>query len=187
MNKSLIPALTLLFSCVYSQNPLTTDRPDQTESPVSVRPGQLQIESGISFTESEDMNASGLQRMQGLSIPSSLFRVGLVRHLELRVVVQPEYTSLKFDREEPDGSWGFSDIEAGFKLSFTENPASTTHVGFLAHLLLPTGSSVLSKAEIGVVNKLAVAHQFSEKHNLSYNLGYDYTGEGRGDLTWSLS
>lgn len=56
----------------------------------------------------------------------------------------------------------------------------------LTHLLVPTGTKELSGDTYGSINKLAASHQINESLDLGCNLGYNYLGTGRGDLTYSL-
>lgn len=177
----------LLGGTLLSQEEaLVTDRPDQTESPLTVYPGAVQIESGVSFATQEYDEGENTQRLDQLALPNTLLRLGLTPWAELRVVTQPELQHRKINGESHRHHWGLADLQLGFKLNLTEDN-SATQVGFLSHLLLPTGSDFLSNQKAGVINKLAVAHQLSERHSLSYNLGYDYLGYGSGDFLYSLS
>ena len=56
---------------------LVTDRPDQTESALTVPPMRLQIEAGVEAFEQDGVRF--------LAAPSALVRVGIVSGLEFRI------------------------------------------------------------------------------------------------------
>lgn len=87
-------AICILFLFVqyaFGQE-LVTDRPDQTESSVTVPKGSLQIESGFLLGYSEENRFS----TRDLLLPTTLFRIGLTNNLELRIVSQVEDIKTKF-------------------------------------------------------------------------------------------
>jgi len=86
---------------------LVTDRPDQTESSVTVPKGSLQIESGFLLGFSEEDNFISRE----LVTPSTLFRFGLLKGLELRFVNQYERVKTNLDTIH-----GFNDLEFGTKI-----------------------------------------------------------------------
>lgn len=45
----------------------------------------------------------------------------------------------------------------------------------------------MTNSNLGTINKLAVSHSLTEHLDLGYNLGYNYSGHGRGDLTYSVA
>ena len=61
--------LILQSSTIYSQ--LTTDRPSQTDSPLIIETGYVQVETGVSVEETQ-------------SKINSLFRIGILNGVELR-------------------------------------------------------------------------------------------------------
>lgn len=176
---------TLLFNVVFlstasfSQE-IVTDRPDQTESAVTVPKGSLQIESGVLFGFT---NKEGFSERQVL-IPTNLFRFGIKKGIELRLVAQLESLKNKTTFEETNG---FSDLEIGTKVQIFKKEQVNTEIAFLTHLLMPVGSEGLTNDKFGSINKLAAALEVSPKVGIGYNLGYNYFGTGKGDLTYSIS
>jgi len=168
--------LIILWNEVSAQ--LVTDRPDQTESSSTVPAGSLQIESGI-YLEYEDEEHPESQR---LLLPTSLFRYGINRRVELRLLNQYEQRRIANNRFS-----GISDLEIGSKIQLLKRPENPTEIAFLSHLIVPTGSQAISDKCLGTSSKLCLSHQMSETTALGYNVGYKYFGAGRGDLTYSLS
>ncbi len=168
---------------------IVTDRPDQTEASSTVYPGALQIESGITWQTFDLARSSSDQtrRIESFALPNTHFRLGLVENFELRVVTQPELLRSYVAGEEISRTAGLADLQLGFKWRIYSGENGGPEVGFLSHLVVPTGSDGLSIESYGVINKLAVTHSLSDKHSLAWNLGYDYLGEGNGDLFYSLA
>ncbi len=174
---------TVLFLLLFTTTQLmaqtiVTDRPDQTESSSTVGIGRLQVESGLSLGFDEDVKTT----VQRLLAPTTLFRYGILRGLEIRIVNQ--FESVKIGDKHFQG---IGDLEVGAKLELYKKEGSITEVAVLSHLILPSGSRILTNDNYGTVNKLAVSHQLSEKYSLGYNIGYSNYGVGNGDFTYSMA
>ncbi len=173
-----IIALLITNVLAYSQD-IITDRPDQTESSSTVGKKNIQIESGILLGFTGEGTASAERQILA---PTTLFRLGVVKGFELRVVNQ--FESLKVGGQTTEG---ISDWEVGFKVQLLQKEGVNTEIALLSHLVMPTGSTGLSADEWGTVNKLCLSHELSDNLGLSYNVGYNYFGDGKGDLTYSLA
>lgn len=175
----LIVCLILFVNTIYAQK-IVTDRPDQTESSSVVSKGSLQIESGLLL---------GFSDMDGLSVrtilaPTTLFRLGIIKGVELRIVSQFESNKIKNSSLR---SSGISDIELGAKIGVLQKESVNTQIALISHLIVPTGSEELSNDKFGTINKIAFSHEVNDKVGLGYNVGYDYFGKGDGDFTYSLA
>lgn len=170
--------LPFFLLCVNLNAQIVTDRPDQTESSSSVGKGNLQIESGFLL----GFEGEGSDANRQILAPSTLFRYGVVDWLELRFVSQIETL-----RQGEDAILGISDLEVGMKVELYAKEDSPTEMALLSHLVAPIGTEGLSGGRFGTVNKLCISHGLGENLDLGYNLGYDYMGQGRGSLTYSLA
>lgn len=194
MNKLLLSFLLIFLTFAASAQQIITDRPDQTEASSTVGKGILQIESGFSFM-TEDMvdPIPTLQvprrerRLETYAWPNTLFRIGIARRFELRVVTQPELQRTFNYNRETNQVFGLADLQVGFKVNLLQAKEGRPEIGFLSHVVLPTGTFGISGEEYGVINKLAVTHSLSETHTVAWNLGYDYLGTGNGNLFYSLA
>jgi hypothetical protein len=177
MNRLLLVTLILFSGNLYGQT-LITDRPDQTESSSTVEFGSLQVESGflLGFTD------EGFNSIRQILLPSTLFRYGLTNAIELRILSQ--FESLKNNSQIYEG---ISDLEIGAKVQLFKKENVNTEIAFLSHLILPTGTNELSGDKFGTINKLAVSHEINEQMGFGYNVGYNYLGNGNGDLTYSMA
>ena len=168
----------LFFRIGFSQN-ITTDRPDQTESSVTVGKNNFQIESGVLFEKSDD------NRINSTFNPSMLLRYGFSKGIELRFVSQYESTKLALEGRDINYS-GLNDLEIGAKVQLYKKEEVTTEIAFLSHIILPSGNSNLTTEKVGVINKLAISHAISDRVGLGYNIGYDYVSN-QSLLTYSLA
>ena len=173
----LIILLLSLCNSVFSQN-IITDRPDQTESPNTLSKGNLQIESGyLSLKDKENRNI-----INQILIPTNLFRYGLNNNIELRFLAQfenEEYENVKIS--------GISDLELGIKIKVLKKENINNEISFLTTLIIPSASNDLSINSFGISNRMIFSHTLSDKTGLGYNLGYDYFGSGKGNLTYTLA
>lgn len=161
----------------HSQD-LVTDRPDQTESSVTVHKGKLQIESGMLFSSFGESP----YKVRSTVVPTTLLRYGITDGIELRFVNQFEKI------KEGDVSYsGMNDLEIGAKIQLLKDKDVNTEIAFLTHLVIPSGSDQFRADQLGTVNKLAISHALSENIGLGYNVGYNYFGEGKGDFIYSLA
>lgn len=132
----LIVALLFVFCLFLPQlavaqdaAPLVTDRPDFTESPVTVPAQALQVEAGFTYAG---------QAADLATIGEVLTRYGLRDRLELRVGL-PSFAT----RDDAANSRGLTDLSVGFK--YQMGPlASGWDVAILGGLSLPTGDDAFT-------------------------------------------
>ncbi len=148
---------------------LVTDRPDATESPSTVAPGFIQIETGGFYERFEDNGITS----ESYTFNTTLVRLGLLDNLELRVgwdFVEGK-TSVNGNTLDNVTS-GFNPLLFGTKIAIAEEEGWKPEIGFLGHLYLPfTASENYRPETTGVDFRFAFAHTLSEKSSLSYNLG----------------
>lgn len=170
--------LTLALNLGLKAQTIVTDRPDQTESSITVPFKSLQIESGIL------VGNYGGGDLKQLLIPSTLLRYGLTKNVEIRFVQQ--FENLKNELTSKN-DFGISDLEIGAKIQLFKKEDVNTEIAFLTHLILPTGAKGLTSDKFGTINKLAISHVLNDNFGLGYNVGYDNMGEGEGDFTYSAA
>ncbi len=171
--------MLLLWSNLFSQQ-IITDRPDQTEASSTVPSGTLQIESGFLLAYPE----TNLQTQRSIFAPCILFRLGISRWIEFRVLSQLENRKYLFESMEISG---ISDLEIGTKVQLFKKEGGKSEVAFITHLLLPTGTRYLSNGKFGTLNRLLISHRITEEVSIGYNLGYNNFGSGNGDFIYTFS
>ena len=177
-HRLLLLVLLLLSSVNYGQE-LITDRPDQTESSSTVPKRSLQIESGllVGFAEGEDIS------LREILAPTTLFRYGITKGFEIRVVNQ--FISIK-NKNTGEEFAGIGDLEVGAKIQIFQKEGVNTEIAFLTHVLLPTGTDEVSIGNYGTINKLSISHEITDNIGIGYNVGYNYFGIENGFFTYSL-
>ena len=157
-----VAALSLVVpTAVWTQEPIVTDRPDQTESAQVVPDGFFQLEAGWTL----DRVTNGTVRLQTHTMPGLLVRIGLTSRLEGR---------LGFAGWQVTGAPGNTirgDAEVGFKYQVRTATDSDPRMALLGAVSLPTGSGAASSNRADPSVLLALAHQVSDRFTLSYNVG----------------
>ena len=179
-NKIFVIGIFCLVQGYGTAQKINTDRPDQTESSSTIPKKSLQIESGMLLGYAEEGGIS----LREIAIPSTLFRYGISKNVELRVVSQ--YLHIREENTELEIS-GIADLEIGTKIQLFKKEDSRTEIAFLTHLVVPTGTKQVSLGNVGTINKLSVSHEFSDTMGLGYNVGYNYFGRENGFLTYSVA
>lgn len=183
MNRIILFIVLLYGGVVYGQS-IETDRPDQTESSATVPKSTFQIESGIGVEIRNSDHSGTLNAERDFLLPTSLFRIGLVNRLELRIVNNLRYQVYNgaFDAKR---TFGIDDIEIGFKAQIANGDGLKPQISIMSHLVLPTGT--ITNGKYGNISKILISHAFSNGIALGYNLGYGYFGKGQGDFLYSLA
>lgn len=176
ITKILLFIFVIGFGNMHAQ--IVTDRPDQTESSLSVPKGSLQLESGVLINYESTGNSTTRQFL----LPTNLFRYGVSKRVELRLLNQ--FESIKSDHNYYQG---ISDLEVGTKIQLFGSDNSNTDIAFLSHYMFPTGTMSISSNTYGTINKLCISHDITDELSVGYNVGYNYFGHDVGDLTYSLS
>ncbi len=177
--KFTLSIVVFVTSLTFYAQEIVTDRPDQTESSITLEKKSFQIESGISIENSNNKNKVSVFG------PSTLLRYGLTNNIELRFVSQ--YESTKIGLAGLDKKYkGFNDLEIGAKVQLLKKDDVNTEIAFLSHVIVPTANSNITTNSVGVINKLAISHSISNKIGLGYNIGYDFV-EKYSTLTYSLA
>lgn len=158
---------------------MVTDRPDQADSPVTVLPRVLQVETGVLYTEEDE----GEERSRTLAVPQTLIRTGLSDRIEFR---------LSFDgyiSEDVEGEDGFGDSAIGFKINLLKESGIRPEVGLLASLTLPTGENAFSSEREDPSFQFLFSNTLTDRISIGYNMGMawetveDKSGGGRDTLS----
>lgn len=158
--------------------PLVTDRPDFTESAVTVPRGDVQLESGYTFTRAGDADEHTLGEV--------LLRVGLADRLEARIGLG-SHAWIGAAGEDPSG---FEDPSLGFKAILAREETAGVAAAVLAGTTLPVGDGDVGEDDWQPEVKLAVSRGLSEVVALAANAGYaraSEEGEGFDQGSASLS
>ena len=162
--------------------PLSADRPDITESPITVDAAAVQLETSF-FVYAHDSANDNAETTNSLALAFSNIKFGLLNNADLQIIFAP------YVREESraDGSGrttiddGPSDLFLRLKVNFWGNDGGPTALGVLPFIKIPTGSQVSNDHVEGGV-ALAFAWDITEGVGLGVNLGLDILySEDTGD------
>ena len=125
---------------------LNTDRPDVTESPITVDAGHIQVEA--SFVEYTH-DRTGAVRSDTLSILPANIKLGLTNNVDLQLVFEP------FIRQKSRTGGGgterldgFGDTQLRLKVNFWGNDGGDTAFGLMPFIQLPTASDDLTSGHV---------------------------------------
>lgn len=170
--------LVVLFLCLgsttlgqieVSPSDLVTDRPDQTESSETVRPGYVQLEFG--WTHVEDNDGADVTAD---SFPQTLVRLGVLDNLELRFGFDG-YTWEDIDGLGADD--GAGDLDIGLKWKMWEEAGWRPQTAVLAGTSVPAGQEPFSSERFDPSVRLACSHTVSERLSLGYNVAGIWSSE----------
>jgi hypothetical protein len=179
MKKSLlfIILLTSLNGYLFSQNELVTDRPDQTESSVTVPLKSLQIETGF-LIETKDID---VHEFTDYSYNSTLLRYGLQDNFELRVGLEYLGSVNKIEGGGIDttiSANGFSPLYLGFKVMVREEDGILPQIAFLGGLNIPHTADKSFRPDFSAPSfRFAFSHTLTDVFSIGYNLGAEWDGE----------
>jgi hypothetical protein len=119
------------------RRPLSTDRPDTTESPYTVEPGRFQVE--LSFVEWERQDDP--DRTDSWSLAPVNLKVGIHPRVDVQLVLQPW---LMEDPEAAEPDDGFGDTTVRVKINLWGNERGPTALALMPFISAPTGSDGVS-------------------------------------------
>ena len=153
----------LALASASAAQPIVTDRPDFTESPLAVEPGRIQIEFGATFQETAD-------DFQRFNAPEALARIGVLGGVELRLGL-PEYVRVEADGPPRVVREDASEPSIGAKLELGE--ASGIPLGLIVESTIPVLNGVdLEEAAQTVI--LTGSADLSERFSLGSQIQGTY-------------
>lgn len=151
---------------------LITDRPDQTESSITVPYRSLQIEIGGLFEN--DNNSSRESKI--LEYPGLLLRYGLLSNFELRFGATYGESQLKDQMNSGEEfTRGLNPLSVGFKVLISEENGIWPELAFIGELGLPnSGHPDFELEHLTPGFLLAGSHTLADYLGLGWNLGAEW-------------
>ncbi len=163
---------------------MSTDRPDQTESPCSVDAGHVQIEMDfINWTH----DRSGGETVDSIAFAPVNIKIGLTNNMDLQLV----HDSYTHERTRSGGLrssvHGWGDLTARLKINLWGNDGGDSALALMPFVKIPLGSSAVSNGAVegGLIIPLAIS--LSEKAGLGLMTEVDIIaddGGGGHHLEW---
>jgi hypothetical protein len=168
--------LSILFATFFYFNlqaqdtdRIDTDRPDQTESAVTVPRKYLQAELGFN-KENYDFNN------YTLVFPTLLLKYGVSKRMELRLetTLAQEYIQ---KIPEPEITTGLDPFSIGCKIALTEEKGVLPKTSLIVDLGLPFTSTLYDKEQdLFPSFRFTMQHTLTETVGLGYNVGAEWDG-----------
>lgn len=158
-----LAAAVLVTACATThtfRDPIVTDRPDFTESPVPVPTGAVQLESGDTFDRTEGVRSNALGEV--------LLRVGIAPRTELRVGMNSIVHTLG-----AGASTAREDGTLGAKVQLVPEHVGRAFLPVTSVLFgtsVPTGSSLVRSRALSPEAKLAMGWELPRGFGLSSNV-----------------
>lgn len=166
---------------------LITDRPDISESAVTVPTGSFQVETGFSFQQQKFTESGVSIENRSISLFSTLFRYGVLPNLEFRF--GGEYFSNKTNVDQFSSSvHGANNLMIGSKLALRKEEAFLTNFAVMIEMTLPFGAEELKPQKFEPKFMLLAEQEISDMSSLSGNFGVEYVSDqDKYLLDYSLS
>jgi len=169
-----------------SNEPIITDRPDITESAITVPINSLQVETGFVLQHSNEFLNDANANLESFSIAGTLLRYGLTSSIELRAAT--EYLHQRFSLPSTNIKHeGINSLLLGSKIQLFRDEISFPDAALFLHLNLPVGNEnfISDKIEPEVI--IALSHPLNERFSISSNLGGNYTSKEQLYYLYTLS
>lgn len=140
---------------------LSTDRPDQTESPYTVDAGHFQIEMDLANgTMDRDKSNGGDVRSQAWGFGGMNLKAGLLHHVDIQFVLDGYVRSRVKDRVAVTSADddGFGEVQTRLKINLWGNDGGKTAFAVMPFVKWPLSRTVIrnGKTEGGIILPLAV-------------------------------
>lgn len=172
---------SILLTSVSAQEknpPVSPDRPSFSTSPVTIRPGYIQFESGITFSK-EKISDSGREiEISDIGVLGTTVRIGISEMLELMFGGGYLIENVKSGALQEINRKGLNDLMLGAKFYFLSSANSILDAGLIFNLRLPFGSSDFKPEKAEPKLCLAIKHNITDGVELNYNLGTSYEDVG---------
>lgn len=135
-----------VLSGAETVRPMSTDRPDTTESGYTVPAGMFQLETSF-FDYSRDVNPN---TSSDLWIYGQVnFKAGLTQGTDLQVIVNSHAVAGESERGDSTRTAGFGDITLRLKHNLWGNDGGTSALAIMPYLTIPTHTRISEEAWAG--------------------------------------
>jgi hypothetical protein len=161
---------------------MSTDRPDQTESPYTVDAGHFQVEmDAVSAVFDRDKSGGGDVRTTGWGTSLNL-KAGLLNNVDIQFVLDP-YVSVRVEDKvanTTDKASGFGDLQTRLKINLWGNDGGRTAFAFMPFVKWPLSESSLrnGKTEGGAI--FILGYELPAGWGSAVMTEFDFVSDGAG-------
>jgi hypothetical protein len=143
----------LVFAADFARE-LSPDRPDATESPITVGPGDIQVETSLwSFSRNKDAG----EKVESWALGETNVKFGSTDQSDLQLVIRPWITERTRSFTFRSRAEGFGDIEIRWKQNLGGNDGGRTAFALMPFVSIPTQTAVSSgEWEGGLIAPLSI-------------------------------
>lgn len=172
-----------LSSAMPEVRPMSTDRPDTTESAYTVPQGMFQVE--MSFFDYSRDTFEG-ERVESWALGQVNLKAGLAADLDLQVIFNTYEEVRVKGAAGSDRFSGFGDVTVRLKKNLWGNDSGQTALALMPYVTIPTGAEMSSEVwEGGLIVPLAIS--LTERLSLGLMAQVDIAQDvetGGQDLEW---
>jgi outer membrane putative beta-barrel porin/alpha-amylase len=167
--------------------PMSTDRPDKTESPYTVDAGHVQVEMDIvSYFYDRRNPEHQARRVQGASFFATNWKVGLLNNLDVQLVSEPFVWLRQEDLNAglDDDDVGSGDATLRAKLNLWGNDGGKTALAVMPFITFDTSDEELGTTgtEFGLIIPLAI--ELPHEFGLGLMSEFDFVRDDSNDLNF---
>ena len=161
---------------------MSTDRPDQTESPYTVDAGHFQVEADlVSAVFDRDKSGGGDTRTTGWGTSLNL-KAGLLNNVDIQFVLDPYVSECVEDRVAgtTDKASGFGDLQTRLKINLWGNDDGKTAFALMPFVKWPLPESSLrnGKTEGGAI--FILGYELPAGWGSAVMTEFDFVSDGAG-------
>jgi hypothetical protein len=159
--------------------PMSTDRPDKTESPYTVDAGHWQIEADLVSFGIDRRNADD-ERGFGINAGNVNLKLGLLNSVDLQLVVE----NYVYEQVSAGGATtrksGFGDLTTRLKVNFWGNDGGPSAFGMMPFVKFPTNTGGLGNKQVegGVIFPLAVELPYGWRMGVMTEVDFVFREDG---------
>lgn len=184
----LLVIYSLSSGSVYGQlqgkvRDLATDRPDATESPVTVDKGMFQIESSfMSYTRDKD---NGI-KSESFGYGEINFKYGISDNMDFQTIIVPWERNIEKTATTKTITEGISDITARLKYNVIGNDSGDFGFAVMPFVVLPSGTEVSTeKLQAGII--LPTSLDLNNKWGIGSQIEFGRFYQDEGSHEWGLT
>jgi hypothetical protein len=149
---------------------ITADRPDQSESSLTVPADALQIETGFIYQKQKFSGSSVPVENDNLILAATLLRYGVSPNVEFRFSGEYFYGQ-NLTGEFKSVMQGVQNISLGMKINLRKDEKIFSSVGIIVQSVIPFGNEKLRPGNFAPGVILLVDQELPDKFSFSFNAG----------------
>ncbi|MFA7227890.1 MAG: transporter, partial [Melioribacteraceae bacterium] len=160
---------------------LVTDRPDVTESPLTVPVDAFQIELGFLFQKQKFTALPVPVEKNNLILAGTLCRYGVSKNIEFRFGGE-YFIGRTIDGESESFIQGIRDISLGLKINLRKDEKLLSDIGVIIQSAVPFGNEKLRPDNFLPAVIVSIGQPVNRNFSFGCNIGLEKNSEGSGSV-----